>query len=334
MLGAPEIQIRPDREKAAKMGVPWADVALAVGTVVDGVQVGDFIDSGKKIDLMLTANPGPQHTQDLLTVPIYTKGGGVVPLGNLIQYVDTTSQQQINHIEERRSVTLEVEPPKGMELQRAMNVIQEEIITPLRESGQLPPNLDVTLAGTADKLVQTGKALIGGFILALVITYLLMSSLFGSFVYPLIIMFSVPLAAVGGFAGLRIVHEFTGHEMDVLTMLGFVMLIGIVVNNAILIVHQSLNFMRAGKDVDDAIIASVSSRLRPIFMSGLTTIFAMMPLVVISGSGSELYRGLGAVIIGGLGVSTVFTVLVVPSLFSLVMRFARPPGEARKLEHA
>jgi len=319
MLGGPEIQIQPDRVKAAKLGVSWDQVVLVVSTAIDGAKVGDFVDHGKKIDLVIQAKQGPRHTQDLLTVPIYTARGGVVPLGSLVNYVDTVAQQQINHIEERRSVTLEIEPPAGMELQRAMDIIQQEIIEPMRQSGQLTPALAVNLAGTADKLVQTGEALAGGFLLALVITYLLMSSLFGSFVYPLVIMFSVPLAAVGGFAGLRIVSLFTGQMFDVLTMLGFVMLIGVVVNNAILIVHQALNFMRAGQSADQAIVQSVSSRLRPIFMSALTTIFGLMPLVVVPGSGSGWYRGLGAVIVGGLAVSTIFTVFVVPSLFSLVL---------------
>jgi len=326
MLGGPEKQIRPDRVKAAKLDVRWDEVALAVSTVIDGAKVGDFIDKGKKIDLKLKPMQQIDHPQQILSVPIYSRRGGIVPLVSLVKYVDTTAQQRINHIEERRSVTLEVQPPPGMELQRVMQVLEEKVIQPLRQAGRIPPTVEVNLSGTADKLVQTGRALIGGFILALVITYLLMSSLFGSFVYPLIIMFSVPLAAVGGFAALRVVNLFTVQMMDVLTLLGFVILIGVVVNNAILIVHQSLNFMRTGHSYGQAIHNSVRSRLRPIFMSALTTIVGMLPLVVVPGSGSELYRGLGAVIVGGLAVSTIFTLLVVPSLFTLFLRIRHSLG--------
>lgn len=174
---------------------------------------------------------------------------------------------------------------------------------------------------------------------ALLVTYLVMCALFESFMYPLVIMFSVPLAVVGGFGGLRIVYWWSmmdptraPQKLDVLTMLGFVILIGVVVNNAILIVHQSLNFMR-GDDSDsvysdpmkpiDAIVTSVRTRIRPIFMSVLTSVGGMLPLVLVPGSGSEMYRGLGSVVVGGLLVSTVFTLLLVPLLFSLVLDMRR-----------
>jgi hydrophobic/amphiphilic exporter-1 (mainly G- bacteria), HAE1 family len=174
---------------------------------------------------------------------------------------------------------------------------------------------------------------------ALMVTYLLMCALFESFLYPLVIMFSVPLAVVGGFGGLAIVHAVSmadptkaPQKLDVLTMLGFVILIGVVVNNAILLVHQALNFMR-GDDADtehsepmgvvDAIVMSVQTRIRPIFMSVLTSVGGMLPLVLVPGSGSEMYRGLGSVVIGGLVVSTVFTLVLVPMLFSLVMDMRR-----------
>jgi HAE1 family hydrophobic/amphiphilic exporter-1 len=147
-----------------------------------------------------------------------------------------------------------------------------------------------------------------------------MAALFESFLYPIIIMFSVPLATVGGFVGLAVLNIFTLQVMDVLTMLGFVILIGTVINNAILIVHQTLNNMREEKmESRQALIESVRTRIRPIFMSVATTVFAMLPLVIFPGAGSELYRGLGSVVLGGLIVSTIFTLLLIPAVFSLVM---------------
>lgn len=175
---------------------------------------------------------------------------------------------------------------------------------------------------------------------ALVVTYLLMCALFESFTYPFVIMFSVPLAVVGGFAGLRIAHDWTmrdptiaPQQLDVLTMLGFVILVGVVVNNAILIVHQALNFMRGqhgteAMDPLDAIALSVRTRVRPIFMSTLTSVGGMMPLVLFPGAGSEMYRGLGSVVIGGLLVSTIFTLVLVPLLFSLVLEMRQGFGLA------
>lgn len=195
--------------------------------------------------------------------------------------------------------------------------------------------------------------------LALLVTYLLMAALFESFLYPFVILFAVPLATVGGFLGLAFVHDGWGmqqwpligerlytalgpegirlispeQQLDTLTMLGFIILIGIVVNNAILIVHQALNFMRGvgegeGDQSDamaprEAIRASVRSRIRPVFMTTITSTSGMLPLVVMPGSGSELYRGLGSVVVGGLLVAALFTLIVVPLLFSLVLDLKR-----------
>ena len=185
-------------------------------------------------------------------------------------------------------------------------------------------------------VAEMPQLMMAKFIWSLVVVYLLMCALFESFVYPFVIMFSVPLAVVGGFAGLAWVHASTAanpvlpvQQLDVLTMLGFVILVGVVVNNAILLVHQALNFMKGVADegeapIDpmspaEAIAESVRTRVRPIFMSTLTSVGGMLPLVLMPGSGSEMYRGLGSVVIGGLLVSTVFTLLLVPLMFGLVI---------------
>jgi HAE1 family hydrophobic/amphiphilic exporter-1 len=156
-------------------------------------------------------------------------------------------------------------------------------------------------------------------LLALVITYLLIAALYESFLYPVVIMISVPLASVGGFVGLRMLNFFTPQRLDILTMLGFVILIGTVVNNAILIVDHALQLIRnRGGNHYDAVAESVRGRVRPIFMTTLTTVLGMSPLVLLPGAGSELYRGLGVVVLSGLLVSTVFTLFLVPMLFGLV----------------
>jgi HAE1 family hydrophobic/amphiphilic exporter-1 len=211
-----------------------------------------------------------------------------------------------------------------------MEVIESEILQPMRDQGRLGGLYRTHLSGTADKLTQTFNSFKLNFALALVITYLLMAALFESFLYPFVIMFSVPLAAAGGFLGLTAVNQFIGYQaLDVLTMLGFVILVGTVVNNAILVVHQSLNHMREEAMLPrDAIRQATSSRIRPIFMSVSTSVFGMLPLVLFPGPGSELYRGLGSVVVGGLIVSTVFTLFLVPSLFSLVLDIRSAIGNA------
>lgn len=182
------------------------------------------------------------------------------------------------------------------------------------------------LSGTADKLLETVALLAMNFVLASAIIYLLMSALFGNFVYPLVVMFTVPLATAGGFAGLRLTNALIAPQaLDILTMLGFIILIGVVVNNAILIVHQTLNNIRYhSMEMAGAVLDATRNRLRPIFMSTLTSIFGMLPLVVAPGPGSELYRGLGSVIVGGMALSTVFTILVIPCLLMFVLKGEKP----------
>ena len=216
-----------------------------------------------------------------------------------------------------------------MALEHAIQVITEEVLEPLNASGELGGAYTLTLSGTADKLRETWEAMQWNFLLALLITYLLMAALFESWIYPLVIILSVPLGAVGGIAGLNLLNlylqTFQGQvqTLDVLTMLGFVILIGTVVNNAILIVHQSLNHMRDDElNPRDALLESVRTRIRPIFMTTATTVFGLAPLVLFPGPGSELYRGLGSVVLGGLIVSTIFTLILVPTLFSLTMDLA------------
>jgi HAE1 family hydrophobic/amphiphilic exporter-1 len=319
-LGNPEVQVRTDRRRAADLGISNRDLAFAVSALVDGVKASDFRLEGKEIDLkLLAAGDGPHHTHLLEQLPIATPDGRLVTLGSVADIAVLSGPTTINHSERERTITIQVTPDERMPLEQAMQRIETEILDPMRDGGRLGGLYQAGLSGSADKLTQTGKALQLNLLLALAITYLLLAALFESFLYPFVIMFSVPLAALGGFLGLAAVNALIGYQaMDVLTMLGFIILIGTVVNNAILIVHQSLNHMRTeGMTPRDAIRESVRTRIRPIFMSVSTSVFGMLPLVLFPGAGSELYRGLGGVVVGGLVVSTVFTLFLVPALFSL-----------------
>ena len=200
-----------------------------------------------------------------------------------------------------------------------MRLIDDEIVANLHNEGLLDGDTMISLSGTADKLREAWEALRWNLLLALAITYLLMAALFESWLYPFVILFSVPLGAVGGVLGLWVLNFFVYQALDVLTMLGFVILIGTVVNNAILIVHQSLNYVRDGMPSREAVPESVRTRIRPIFMTTTTTVLGLLPLVIFPGAGSELYRGLGAVVLGGLLVSTAFTLFLVPAVFILMM---------------
>jgi hydrophobic/amphiphilic exporter-1 (mainly G- bacteria), HAE1 family len=321
-LGNPEIQITPDRVRAASLGLAARDIGQAVDTLLDGRKVSDYQHDGKEIDLTLMGiSSFTNRTQDFDNLLLRTADGQLITLGSVADVRWVAGPTQINHIERQRAITIQVRPPRETPLETAMLTLKNKVIAPLKNSGEIGGLYNINLAGTADDLVVTRKALQWNFVLALAITYLLMAALFASFLYPLVIMFSVPLAAAGGFAGLWLVsHLIEYQSLDVLTMLGFIILIGTVVNNAILIVHQSLNHMRhEGMERREAIREAVRNRIRPIFMSTTTSVFGMLPLVLFRGAGSELYRGLGSVVVGGLALSTIFTLFLIPALFSLVL---------------
>ncbi len=320
-LSSPELHVIPHLMQAAEMGVSSTDLGYTVDALVDGAYATDYFLDGNKIDLTIMGETRlAESSQDVRALPIATPIGELVPLIALADVELSSGPEQVNHRERLRAITIEISPPPEIALEDAMAQVQAEIVQPMIDNGQVPPGYRIGLAGTADKLRDTWDALRFNVVLALLITYLLMVALFESWLYPMVIILSVPLGAVGGILGLQVLNLFYFQPLDVLTMLGFVILIGTVVNNPILIVHQSLNHMREDHmPPRQAILESVKTRVRPIFMTTTTTVLGLLPLVLFPGAGSELYRGLGSVVLGGLIVSTVFTLMLVPTLFSLTM---------------
>ena len=231
----------------------------------------------------------------------------------------TSGPTEIRHKERVRTVTLQIRPRAQMPLEEAMDLVRAEVIAPLRDGG-LPAGVTLRLSGAADQLTITWNHIVLDLLIAVAIVFLVMAVLFESFVYPLVIMISVPLATAGGVLGLAVLNLFAFQPLDMLTLLGFIILVGIVVNNAILLVHQTLFHIReGGMTPPDAIGEATRDRLRPIYMSTLTSIFGMAPLVMFPGAGSELYRGLGSVVLGGLSLSAVLTLTIIPPLLGLIL---------------
>ncbi len=322
----PEILVVGNQERLAANGLSVRDLGTYVDILMDGRRVDDFSPEGvKQIDLLLKGRDSEfLIPEDILEATIVNSYGDLIKIGDVADLRYSQSMPQINRLERKRTISLQVTPPETMPLQTAIAIIEEELVASLGAAGKLP-GVTISIGGNADKLVTTGEALKWNLLLALLITYLLLAALFENFFYPFIILFTVPLAAAGGFIGLRLVNIFIAPQgFDVLAMLGFIILIGAVVNNAILIVHQSLNNVRYYQfEGIAAITEAVRTRIRPIFMSATTSVLALSPLVVATGSGSELYRGLGSILLGGLAVSTMFTLFVIPALLAFVIRFER-----------
>ena len=327
-LGAPEVRLIPDRLRLADAGLDSSALAATVDAFNDGLRVAEITVGAERMNLVLKGDPDLQNarrTQDVGHYPVVTPSGAILPVSALAEVVVTAGPTEIRHRDRLRTVTLEIRPSDALALEEAVELLQTEVVDVLESQG-LPPDIRLSVSGTADQLSQTWEAIQINLLVALVIVFLVMAILFESFILPLVIMISVPVAAAGGVGGLALLNTYQVQPLDMLTLLGFVILIGIVVNNAILIVHQTLYHLREeGLTPIDAIEEATRNRIRPIFMSTLTSVCGMLPLVLVPGEGSELYRGLGAVVVGGLSMSAFLTLLTVPPLLRLALS---APGAA------
>ncbi len=319
-LGMPEVRIIPDRLRLADNGLSARELSLAVDVFNDGLRVDETMFEGRATDITLIGpNNTIKETQGIQNLPVVTPTGRIVPVDSIASVEITAGPTAIRHRERLRTITLEVRPAASLTMEDAIDLIESEVIAPLKTEG-IPPSVTFNLSGTADSLRTTWNAMIMQLLVALIIVYLVMAILFESFVYPLIIMLAVPVAAAGGVAGLAVLNIWVHQPLDMLTLLGFVILVGIVVNNAILLVHQSIYHLRQDNlDNISAILAATRNRIRPIFMSTLTSVCGMLPLVLFPGAGSELYRGLGSVVVGGLSMSALLTLFIVPPLTAILV---------------
>jgi HAE1 family hydrophobic/amphiphilic exporter-1 len=335
-LGAPEVRLIPDRLRLADAGLTSSGLAATVDAFNDGLRVAQITVGSERVDLVLKGDPAigdAVRTQDVGNYPVVTPGGQIVPVSALADVVLTAGPTEIRHRDRLRTVTLEIRPSDALPLEAAVDLLEREVVAVLEQQG-LPEDIRITVSGTADQLSQTWAAIQINLVVAMVIVFLVMAILFESFILPLVIMIAVPVAAAGGVGGLALLNTYQTQPLDMLTLLGFIILIGIVVNNAILIVHQTLYHLREeGMDPIPAIEEATRNRIRPIFMSTLTSVMGMLPLIVFPGEGSELYRGLGAVVVGGLSMSAFLTLLTVPPLLRLCIRKPEPasvsPGPYR-----
>ncbi|MDX1453909.1 MAG: efflux RND transporter permease subunit [Gammaproteobacteria bacterium] len=313
-LGEPELRLIPDERRIAEAGWDRRTVANVIRAMGDGLFVGDYFDGDKRIDMVLRA--GKWDTpEELEALPVSTPNMGVIPLGELVDIERTAGPNQIRRVDRRRTVTLRVTPPSDMSISDAIDLLRDQAAPAIRAA--LPEDGSIQYAGTAGNLKNALVEMSSSFALAIAILYLLMSALFRSFKDSLLVVMALPLATVGGVIMLRIVNLFTFQPMDLLTMIGFITVLGLVVNNAILLVHQTRAAEREGMLRREAVEQAVRLRLRPILMSTMTSLFGMLPLVLIPGAGTELYRGMASVIVGGMAVSTVFTLILLPSLLRI-----------------
>jgi multidrug efflux pump subunit AcrB len=319
-LSEPELRLFPNDQSIIEAGWSRNNIAQVVRTFGDGMFVGEYFDGEKRMNIILRAD-GWETPEELESIPLVTGSGAVIPLGDLVDVTRTVGPSGLARVDRRRTLNINISPPPDMSLEEAIQVLREQVEPGVREV--LPSDGAVRYGGNASSLEAAITNMGQNFILALLILFMLMAALFRSMKDSALVVLALPLATVGGVAALRI----AGLTMDLLTMIGFIILLGLVVNNAILLVHQTREAERQGANRKDAVNQALRLRMRPIFMSTLTSIFGMLPLVLIPGVGSVIYRGLATVIVGGMSVSTIFTLLLLPSL----MRLGESATERREL---
>ncbi|MBI1391904.1 MAG: MMPL family transporter [Alphaproteobacteria bacterium] len=311
---SPEIRVIPNDRRIAEVGLTRASVARAVRTMGDGLWLGEFFHDGGRLDVFLQSREwtDPEY---LTRTPIATPSGGVVSLGEVATIVRNVGPQQIRRQEGRRTISLGVNAPEGMPLSEIVDAIRNGVEDEIYAA--LPPGATIVYAGEADALKRALRNLGGNFVLAIAILFLILAALFRSLRDAGYVIVSLPMAAVGGVAALRLMNLVNPTPLDLLGMIGFIILLGLVVNNAILLVAQTRASEREGADRREAVRLALSLRIRPIFMSTTTSLMGMAPLVLSPGAGSLIYRGLATVIVGGMAVSTLFTLVLLPALLRL-----------------
>ena len=322
-LAEPELRLVPDDRRIAELGWTRSDVATLTRALGNGAFLGDYFDGDRRLDVILRGEAW-LTPEELMAMPLHTPSGRVATLGELTSLELTAGPNQIRRVDRRRTLSLQVTPPSGMPMETALETLRREVEPQLRAA--LPADGVIAYRGTAEALGETLRNLSGSFLLAIVILYLLISALFRSFRDSVLVLLTIPMATVGGIIALRITGMVTGQAMDMLTMIGFVILLGLVVNNAILLVYRARDGERDGLSRREAVETSVRLRLRPILMSTFTSLFGMLPLLLLPGAGTELYRGLAAVIVGGMALSTLFTLILLPSLLRVNEDKVRTPS--------
>lgn len=338
-LAQPLLQLRPRWERAIELGIGSENLGYTVSAMTDGTYVDEFFLNDDKIDMYLYSDTGLDVEMEKMgQLPLYTPHGEVVPLGALVDFEETVDTNAIRRVGGRRTVTLNIVPPRHIALESGVGLVRSQVVNYLQERGDIPSDVSIVISGAADQLQATQNALVGNYAVALIVIYLLMVAIFKHWGYPLLILTSIPLGIAGGILGLAMLNGVGGllpvvgiaeiaQPFDMISMLGFLILMGTVVNNPILVVHTAVENFGEGEPALRSVVEAVRARLRPILMSTITTLCGLVPLVLLPGAGTELYRGVGAIVMFGILGAMLVTLTMLPALTVMALEFrARREG--------
>ena len=331
-LAQPLLQIYPDWERAAELGLDAEQMGFAVSALTNGSYVGDYFQDDDKVDIYFyNAMALQPDLQTLRGLTLYTPSGQVLPLSSLARIEEEVDTSVVRRVDGRRTLTLNIIPPRSVPLEAGVEQVRTELVEYLRAQGQVPLGVSLSISGAADQLDATRESLGSNYLAALLIVFLLLVAIFRHWGYPLLIMVSIPLGMAGGLAGLALLNLAGSalaaaglggfsQPLDMITMLGFLILMGTVVNNPILIVDRAIdNLDHQGMTPVEAVREAVEARLRPIAISTLTTLCGIAPLVFLPGAGTELYRGVGVIVMAGILGATLVTLTLLPVMLHGVL---------------
>ncbi|MDQ1242189.1 MAG: hypothetical protein QG550_1440, partial [Pseudomonadota bacterium] len=313
-MNQPELQLVPDEWRVARSGLTRTEVAAAIRAMTGGLWAGEYFDGDERLDIIVKSHEW-RSPEELAELPVMTPAAGVQTVGDLTSLKQTVGPSQMVRINGHRTVSVTLEPPDNLTLDQALDALRSEVEPKVRAA--MAPGVQLTYAGSANDLHQALRAMGQNFLLALVILFALMAALFRSVRDSLLVMAVLPVSIAGGIVALRLVGLASFQALDLLTMIGFIILLGLVVNAAILLVDQTRARERNGVPRRQAVAEALETRARPIVLSTLTAVLGMAPLIFMPGLGAEIYRGLAAVVAGGMIVGTTFTWLLMPSLLRL-----------------
>ena len=323
-LNKPQLNINIDRERAASLGLSVTDVGSTLETLLGGRAVTNFKRGTKQYDVIVQMRPQSRATPDAIR-DIYVRGAsGLVQLANVVKIEETVAPKELNHYNRVRSATITANLVPGVSLGQALDDLDRIA------GGRLSSNIKHEYAGQSKEYKSSSSTLYFMFLLAVVFIYLVLSAQFESFVHPLTILLSVPLAVFGALLTLFIF----GQSLNIYSQIGLIMLIGLVTKNSILIVEFSNQLRARGQNLTEAVVDAASIRLRPILMTSFATIFGVLPIAIGLGAGGESRRPLGMAVVGGMLFSTFLTLIMVPVVYTLLSRFTKTSkdGDMRQQE--
>ncbi|MFT5366276.1 MAG: multidrug efflux pump [Candidatus Latescibacterota bacterium] len=310
-LNKPQLDLTIDRKRASELGVSVTDIGTTLETFLGGRVVTKFKRGTKQYDVIVQMIPSARAKPDAIA-GIYLRGsGGLVQLANVVHVAETVAPKELNHFNRVRSATLTANLAPGVDLGTALDALDRIAET------DLPGGITRELDGQSREYRSSTGTLYFMFLLAIVFIYLVLSAQFESFVHPVTILLSVPLAVFGALLSLFVFDQ----SLNIYSQIGLIMLVGLVTKNSILIVEYANQLRARGRDVMTAVVEASTIRLRPILMTSFATIFGVLPIAIGLGAGAEARRPLGIAVVGGLVFSTFLTLVLVPVLYTLLARF-------------